>query len=259
MDKLKEYSGVKTKGDQEVFDFHVPDGSEIHIKAIANFEGFKCRLWAPEFHGIMLDSAIKHSREAEILRKGLEYEYDSIYKLQELKDTRDNMANSFMVMQNAISSVALSISSVEAWANKTIHEKVKSQIEFERLDGSIVCWGGNRIEKDTTLTEKVFTIIPKLFGVEVVKKHVTVRKRFVELISERNTIIHLKNAPKVSGEKTPRNSLALMLLRRNSLQVPKNIISVFRLVYDKSNTEIPSWLAKNIGTLEGYQREVKNI
>jgi hypothetical protein len=259
MDNLKEYRGGKTRGDQEVFGVHVPDGSEIHIKSIANFEGFKCRLWAPEFHGIMLESAIQHSREAEILRKSLEYEFDAIYKVQELKDTSNNMSNSFKVMQHAISSLSLSISSAEAWANKTIQEKVDSQIEFVRLDGSIVNWGSNRIEKDSALVEKVFCILPKLFGLDAIKEHVTTRKRFVELISERNTIVHLKNSPKVSGGKVSRNSLALKLLRRNSLLTPKNIMSAMSLIYEKSNTVIPSWLAHNIGTLEGYQREVKNI
>ena len=259
MDNLKEYSGGKTRGDQDVFGFHIPDGSEIHIKSIANFEGFKCRLWAPEFHGIMLDSAIRHSRDAEVIRRKLEFEYDSVHKVKELKDTTGNMANSFKVMQHAISSVALSINSVEAWANKTINEKVESSIEFERSDGSIVVWGCNRIEKDASLVEKVFSIIPILFGIDVIKEHVTARKRFVELISVRNTIIHLKILPKISGEKTSRNSLALMLLRRNSLLVPKNIISALSLVYQKSGSDIPAWLVHNIGTLEGYQREVKNI
>ena len=114
MDNLKESNGGKTNGDQEVFGLHIPDGSEIHVKSIADFEGFRCRLWTPEFHGIMLDSAIRHSRKAEILRKNLEYEFDKHFKVQELKDSENNMSSSFEVMQHAISSIALSISSIEA-------------------------------------------------------------------------------------------------------------------------------------------------
>ena len=105
----------------------------------------------------------------------------------------------------------------------------------------------------------MFCVLPKIFDIKPIKDHVTARRRFVELISQRNTIVHLKSVPKISVEKVERNNLALMLLRRNSLLVPKNIMSVMSLFYDKSNTKIPLWLAHNIAILEGFQREVKNI
>ena len=209
----------------------MPDGSEIKIKSTAEFEGFKCRLWAPEFHGIMLDSAIRYGKDAEELRRSLDYGISGFDGAKELKEYPLNTSNLFKAMQYAISSIALSISCVESWVNKTIHSEIESHLQFERLNGEAVSWGSNRIEQDSFLAEKLFNVIPSIFGISIIKPHVTARKRFVELISERNTIIHIKNSPKVSGKKVNRNNLALKFLRRNALLVPKNTISIIKLIH----------------------------
>jgi hypothetical protein len=257
MENLKEYNGQKTKGDQDVFGTLVQDGAEIRIKSVADFEGFKCRIWPPEFHGILLDSAIRDGKIAEILRKGLQYENSVFDGVKELSDDGNNTENSFRVMQLAMSCMTSSINSVEAWVNKTIQTEIDGTLRFQRLKGDEVQWGANRIEEDLNIGEKLFNVIPSILGIDPIQPHVTARKRFVELISERNAIIHLKNTPKVNDYKVKRGNLALKLLRRNSLLVPKNTISIVRLLHDKAGREIPSWLAENIGALCAAETEVK--
>lgn len=258
MDNLKEYRGVKLKGDQDIFGFGAKDGAEIRVKSVVEFEGYRCRIWAPEFHGIMMDAAIKYAKDSEKLRRSLKFEPGPIDAIPELSDSGENTANSFRVMQLAMSCLALSISSVESWANKLIHSELANEVEFERADGKSVRWGANRIEKDSTLSEKVFHVIPALMGLPPIKQHVTARKRFIELVSDRNTLVHLKNAPKVSGQESSRGSVALKLLRRNSLLIPDNVLTAVKMVYDKSKRNAPAWLAENIGALEAAKNEVKN-
>ena len=50
MEHLKEYNGLKVKGDQDYYRQKIQDGMEIRVKSVAEFDGFKCQIWAPEFH-----------------------------------------------------------------------------------------------------------------------------------------------------------------------------------------------------------------
>lgn len=257
MENLKEYNGEKVQGEQEVFGTLVEDGAEIRIKSVAEFEGFKCRILAPEFHGILLDSAIRDGKEAEVLRKSLAYKNSAFDGVKEISDTKGNIENSYRVMQLAMSCMSASINSVEAWVNKTIQTEINGTLAFQRLKGEQVQWGANRIEEDLSIGEKLFNVIPAIYGIDPIQPHVTTRKRFVQLISERNAIIHLKNTPKVGDYRVKRGNLALKLLRRNSLLVPKNTISIVSLLHEKSGREIPTWLAENIGALCAAESEVK--
>ncbi|MFO1368295.1 MAG: hypothetical protein U1F46_04800 [Marinagarivorans sp.] len=257
MENLKEYNGEKVKGDQDIFGVLFKDGAEIRIKSVADFEGFKCRIWAPEFQGILLDSAIRDAKEAEILRKSLVYKNSEFDGVRELEDSIDNTKNSYRVMQLAMSCMSSSINSVEAWINKIIQSEIACTLVFHRLNGSKVEWGANRIEEDLSTGEKIFNVIPAIFGINPIQPHVTSRQRFNQLISERNAIVHLKNTPKIGDHKSKRANLALKLLRRNSLLVPKNTISMIRLLHEKSGRDIPAWLAENIGALCAAESEVK--
>ncbi|WP_444931497.1 hypothetical protein ACJJIF_06895 [Microbulbifer sp. SSSA002] len=259
MDHLKEYNGNKVQGDQNLYGQKIKDGTEIRVKTVAEFEGFKCQLWAPEFHSLLIDSAIRDAKEAEILRKNLVYTHNSMNRQKELSDVPGNIENSFRVMQLAISTTASCIGAVESWANKIIQAEVNEQIEYQRLDGEKVNWGANRIEKSATLGEKVFNVIPSILGGKIIKPHVTTRKRFVDLIEDRNAVMHMKEAPKVKGKKVRRMDLSLKLIRRNALLVPKNTISMFKMVFEQANQPFPLWLIGNVGVLEAAENEVKKI
>jgi hypothetical protein len=259
MDHLKEYNGIKVQGDQDYYGQIIKDGAEIHVKSIAEFEGYKCQLWAPEFHSLLLDSAIKNAKEAEALRKSLLFTQNPMSRQKELSDSPGNIENSFRVMQLAISTTVSCIGAVESWVNKTIQTELTEQLEYQRLRGEVVCWGANKIEKSATLGEKLFNVIPAIYDREPIKPHVTARKRFIELIEDRNAVMHMKEAPKIQGKKIKRMDLSLKLIRRNVILVPKNTISMLKMIFDQTNQECPSWLVGNIGVLEAAENEIKKI
>lgn len=247
----------KIKGDQYLYDSFIKDGTDIQVKSIAQFEGFECRVWSPEFHGIMLDSAITHAREAEILRRKLQYNlYDGVL---ELTESTENTENSFKSIQHSLNCIVMSIACLEAWVNKTIRNELSSSLKFIRTNKEEVFWGAPRIEKDSDLLEKLFIVIPLIFGISPVKEHVTVRLRIKELISDRNSLMHMKQSPKIGGENGSRRNLALKLLRRNSLLVIKNTISPIKMLYEKSNKEVPVWLSENIATLALTEKQIQKI
>lgn len=259
MDYLKEHNGERVRGDQDIFGQEIPDGSEIFVKTASEFEGFKCRIWAPEFHSLLLDSAISQAKDAEKSRKTLSFIKSSFDGMPELEENGENTNASFSVMQQSILAIYACVSAVESWANKTIHKEITSQLTYVRPEGGEVSWGANRIEKDASLIEKVFYVLPATYGKEHIKAHVTSRKRFEEIVSDRNTVIHLKNSPKINGKKTRRRDLSLKLLRRNALLIPKNTLSVLKLFHDTVDLEYPLWLVGNIGNLEGAEHDTKSI
>ena len=242
MRNLKETSGEKIKGDQCIHGLFVKDGTDIHIKSIANFEGFECRIWAPEFHGIMLDSAIFHAAEAEAIRKKLKYVSGTTDGIKELAETESNTENSFRSIQHSLNCIVMSIACLEAWSNRIIQSELKGSLKFERATpkGIVVLeWESSRIERDSDLLEKLFVVIPILFGIKPIGPSTTVRSRIKEIIADRNALIHMKGKPKLNGQVKTRRTLALKLLRRNSLFIVKNVISPIKMIYGKSIKEIP--------------------
>lgn len=261
MEHLKEYLGGKVKGDHDLFGNKVHDGDEIRIKTLANFEGYECRIWAPEYHSLLLDTAIDHAEAGEKLRKSLEFIKGPIDGKYELSEEGSNTANSFAVIQNAVLSTYCCISSSESWINKTIYECVENELSFVRntKERNPVTWGAKRIEKDCGLAEKLFVVFPALYGKEGIKPHVTTRSRFEELISDRNTVMHIKNSPKISGSSQKRIDLSLKLLRRNLIFVPKNTIAMIKMLHDHCGIELPLWLIGNIGKCEKSEKAIKSI
>jgi hypothetical protein len=262
MQNLKEISGEKVKGDQYIYGSFVKDGTDIHIKSIANFEGFECRIWSPEFHGIMLDSAIFHAAEAEAIRKKLEYEVGATDGVKELAETESNTENSFRSIQHSLNCIVMSVACLEAWSNRIIQSELKGSLRFERTTKNgtdFVEWESSRIEKDSDLLEKVFVVIPALFGIKRIEPSTTVRSRIKEIIDDRNALVHMKGNPKLNGHTETRRTLALKLLRRNPLLIVKNVISSIKMIYEKSNREIPVWLTENIGTLVIAEKRSKKF
>jgi hypothetical protein len=262
MQNLKETSGEKVKGDQYIYGSFVKDGTDIHIKSIANFEGFECRIWSPEFHGIMLDSAIFHAAEAEAIRKKLEYVAGTTDGIKELAETESNTENSFRSIQHSLNCIVMSIACLEAWSNRIIQSELKGSLRFERATKKgivVVEWESSRIEKDSDLLEKLFVVIPILFGIKPIEPSTTVRSRIKEIIADRNALIHMKGNPQLNGQTETRRTLALKLLRRNPLLIVKNVISSIKMIYEKSNKEIPIWLTENIGALVIAEKRVKKI
>nr|WP_324258171.1 hypothetical protein [Cellvibrio fontiphilus] len=262
MKNLIEISGEKIKGDQYVNGSFVKDGTDIHIKSIANFEGFECRIWSPEFHGVMLDSAIFHAVEADVVRKKLEYVVGAIDGVKELAETESNTENSFRAIQHAMNCIVMSIACLEAWSNRIIHSELKGSLKFERTNkkGTVVVeWESSRIEKDSDLLEKLFIIIPILFGIKPVERSATVRSRIKEITADRNALIHMKGKPQFNGQIETRRNLALKLLRRNPLLIVKNVISAIKMLYEKSDREIPIWLTENISSLIVAEKRSRKI
>ena len=260
MQNLKEMSGEKISGDQYIHGSFVKDGTDIHIKSIATFEGFECRLWSPEFHGIMLDSAIYHAKESECLRRKLKYIVGEVDGVKELAETESNTENSFRVIQHSINCVVMSIACLEAWANRIIKNELKGSLKFDRtVKDSLktVEWGAARIEKDADLLEKLFVVIPLIYGIPAFKEHVTARVRIKELINDRNVLVHMKGNPKINGHVETRRALSLKLLRRDPLLIVKNIIAPIKIIYEKSNKEQPLWLSENIGSLALAEKQAK--
>lgn len=261
MEHLKEYLGAKVKGDHELFGNDVHDGDEIRIKTLAYFEGYECRIWAPEYHSLLLDTAISHAEIGEKIRKSLKFIKGPIDGKNELSEEDDNTANSFAVIQNAMLSTYCCISSSESWINKSIYECIKNELSFVRnnKEQNSVTWGAKRIEKDCSLTEKLFVVFPALYGKQGIKPHVTARSRFEELISDRNTVMHIKNSPKISGSNQKRIDLSLKLLRRNLIFAPKNTTAMIKMLHDHCGLELPLWLIGNAGKCESTERVIKNI
>lgn len=252
MENLKEISGKKVKGDQYIYGSFVKDGTDIHIKSIATFEGFECRIWSPEFHGLMLDSAIFHAVEAEVIRKKLEYTVGATDGVKELVETESNTENSFRSIQHSLNCIVMSIACLEAWSNRIIQTELKGGLRFERTTKNgtfVVEWESSRIEKDLDLMEKLFVIVPILFGIKPIEQSATVRSRIKQIIADRNALIHMKGNPHFNGQIETRRNLALKLLRRNPLLIVKNVISAIKMVYEKSNKQIPIWLTENISSL----------
>ena len=260
MKNLKEISGQKINGDQYIYGSFVKDGTDIQIKSIAKFEGFECRIWAPEFHGIMLDSAISHALEAEILRKKLEYIVGATDGIKELAETEPNTENSFRSIQHSMNCIVMSIACLEAWSNRTIQNELKEILKFERktIKGTeVVEWKSAQIERNSDLIEKLFVVIPIIFGIKPIEPSAPIRSRVKEIIIDRNALVHMKGNPKLNGQTESRRTLALKLLRRNPLLIVKNIISPIKMIYEKSNKELPIWLTENIGTLALAEKRVK--
>lgn len=250
-------SNAKTKGDQYVYGSFIKDGTDIHAKSIAEFEGFECRIWAPEFHGIMLDAAIHHAFEAEFLRKNLQY---SLHEgVRELTESEVNTENSFRSIQHSSICIVMSIASLEAWVNKTIRSELTSDLKFFRSNKNEVTWRAPHIEKDCDLLEKMFIVIPMLFGMLPFKEHVSIRLRIKELIDDRNALVHMKQNPKVNGDNVSRRDLALKLLRRNPLLIVKNTMSSLRMLHEKSNRKVPLWLSENMATLAMAEKRLKKF
>jgi len=262
MQHFKETSGEKIKGDQYINGSFVRDGTDIHIKSIANFEGFECRIWSPEFHGIMLDSAIFHAYEAEAIRKKLEYVIGTTDGVKELAETESNTENSFQSIQHSLTCIIMSIACLEAWSNRIIQNELKGSLKFERTTKNgitVVEWESSRVEKDSDLLEKLFVVIPILFGIKPVDPSATVRSRIKEIIADRNALVHMKGNPHLNGQTETRRNLALKLLRRNSLLIVKNVISPIKMIYEKSNKDMPIWLTENIGSLVIAEKRAKKI
>ena len=262
MQNLKETSGEKVKGDQYIYGSFVKDGTDIHIKSIAKFEGFECRIWSPEFHGIMLDSAIFHALEAEGIRKRLEYVVGTTDGIKELAETESNTENSFRSIQHSLNCIVMSVACLEAWSNRIIKSEVKGSLRVERTTKAgkeVVEWGASRIEKGADLLEKLFVVIPTIFGIKPVEASATVRTRIKEIIDDRNALVHMKGNPRLNGQIETRRTLALKLLRRNPLLIVKNVISPIKMIYEKANKEIPIWLTENIGTLTVAEKRAKKI
>lgn len=262
MQNLKEISGEKIKGDQYIYGSFVKDGTDIHIKSIANFEGFECRIWSPEFHGIMLDSAIFHALEAEVIRKKLDYVVGATDGIKELAETESNTENSFRSIQHSLNCIVMSVACLEAWSNRIIQSELKGSLRFERVTKrgkEVVEWGSSRIENDADLLEKLFVVIPTIFGIKPVEASATIRSRIKEIIADRNALVHMKGNPQLNGQLETRRTLALKLLRRNPLLIVKNVISPIKMLYEKSNKESPIWLTENIGTLAVAEKRAKKI
>ena len=262
MKNLIEISGEKVKGDQYIYGSFVKDGADIHIKSIAKFEGFECRIWSPEFHGIMLDSAIFHAAEAEIIRKKLVYVVGATDGVKELAESESNTENSFRAIQHALNCIVMSIACLEAWSNRIIQSELKGSLRFERTTKKgieVVEWESSRIEKDSDLLEKLFIILPILFGIKPVEASATVRSRIKEITADRNALIHMKGKPQFNGQIETRRNLALKLLRRNPLLIVKNVISAIKMLYEKSGRDMPIWLTENISYLIIAEKRSRKI
>lgn len=109
----------------------------------------------------------------------------------------------FDLWENIIVSIVFSYSAVESLVNNLIPNSV---ILFTKKNGKVKLASKDRIEKNTKLSEKIKSILPRIFEFEFKTDELPFWKDFTDLEKYRNNFIHFKS-DEIDGNRSTQASL----------------------------------------------------
>lgn len=171
----------------------VPKGTRITVVTVAKLNSKKLiTMPVPNGSAILLSASRKSYLRAKELRKKNNID-SSIKKNAEFVTESE----AFDFIEDTIQSIILAFSAIEAFANEVIPEDyqyacfLKNKTTLETVDKK-------GIESKISLEEKLDVVIPKVLGVQSLKRDKAWSK-FMELKKLRNRIIHMKTEDRKSS------------------------------------------------------------
>jgi hypothetical protein len=251
MEYFLEDNNISVAEDTEVFGFSIAAGSKVICTSKqGDFNGFKMRIPPPEFESLMLFSAFEASARAETIKKMVSVQTSQFDSMLEVEDSELNRKNFFSACQNAMASVAFTISAVESWVNKSIEIyglKDGNPIELilerpNKPDRKVL---SSKVASDLRipLRAKLFQLIPQVFGVAPLKAHSTLRSSINDLINERNVIMHMQSKLSLEDRELDRVSYAIKLFKTDSFKAPELILKYLNFIYSKSDISTAQWVS----------------
>lgn len=251
MEYLLEDNNITIAEDTDIFGISVDAGTKvIVVSKQGEFNGIKMRVPPPEFEALMFFNALESAAKAEVLKKMVcisKSSFDSLFEVSESESDRNNF---FAACQNAMASVAFSISAIESWANKSIEilgqkDGKPTELTLQRPGKPEKKVLTNKIASDIgiSIRVKLFQLVPQVFSIEPLKEHSTLRKQLINLIDERNIVMHMQSKVTVSNQDMDRVSYAIKLFKINSFNAPELILKYLDYIYSKSLIDKTEWIS----------------
>ncbi len=262
-DHLIEDKGIRLKEDAILDGELIGAGTKLRfVLRQGTYSGFKMRLPPPEFEALLFFNAIECAAKAETLKKLLKVDKSSFDGLPEVNIESGNQRIFFSICQNAMASVAFSISAIESWSNNCIavhgeKDGKPRELTLRRPDKPDKKVMSNSVASDLSIPirPKLFQLIPQVFKCPELKEHSTLKKRIGDIIEDRNIVMHMQNKIVVSEEEVERVNYAVKLYKVNSFVPLETIIKYVGYVYDKSTIDRAEWV--NVAEQEIYALKKK--
>ncbi len=251
IDHFVEDKNIKVTEDTELDGVTIDAGAKLNfVLRQGQYSGFTMRVPPPEFEALLFFSALESAANAETLKKMIKVEKSSFDGMIQINDEDSNRSLFYSMCQNAMASVAFSVSAIESWANNSIYlyglkNGNPTELTLKRPNKSDRKVMSDSVASDISIPirPKLFQLVPQVFSCPQLKEHSTLRKRLGGIVEERNIVMHMQNTINISNEEVERVNYAVQLYKVNSLMSPEVILSYITYIYDNSSIDEAQWVA----------------
>ena len=250
IDHLVEDKNIKVSEDTELDGVTIDAGAKLtFVLRQGQYSGFNMRVPPPEFEALLFFNALESAANAETLKKMIKVEKASFDGMLQINAEDSNRSLFYSMCQNAMASVAFSVSAIESWANNSMHiyglkNGKPTKLTLKRPNKSDRKVMSDAVASDTSIPirPKLFQLVPQIFTCPQLKEHSTLRKRLGGVVEERNIVMHMQNTLNISNEEVERLNYAVQLYKVNSLTSPEVVLSYLNYVYENSSIDEAQWV-----------------
>ena len=265
MDYFLEDRNIKLSEDTELNGEIFKAGTKLtFVSRQGEFLGFKMRVPPPEFEALIFFSALESAAKAQMLKKMIIVTKSQSDGLQEIEGNKSNQYNFYNMCQNAMASVAFSISAIESWANNAIaihgfKNGKPTELLLSRPNKPNRIVLSDSVGSDTSIPirPKLFQLVPQVFSTVQLKEHSKLKKQLGEIVEERNMVMHMQNKLSISDQQVERVNYAVKLFRTNAFLAPETVLKYISYIYKNSNIDEASWVSVAKKELETFKRHAK--
>ena len=250
IDHFVEDKNIKVAEDTVLDGKTIDAGTKItFVLRQGQYSGLKMRVPPPEFEALLFFNALESAAKAETLKKMIKVDKSTHDGLLQVDYEDQNRSVFFSMCQNAMATVAFSVSAIESWANNSIaiyglNNGQPTELTMERPSKPDRKIMSNLVASDPSIPirPKLFQLVPQVFLCPQLKGHSTLRERVGDIVDERNIVMHMQNTLNISDEEVERVNYAVKLFRVNSFTAPEAILNYVSYVYEHSSIEAPQWV-----------------
>ncbi|WP_166267117.1 hypothetical protein [Marinobacter caseinilyticus] len=265
MKHLLEDNNIRLKEDADVFGRIAKAGAKvICVSKQGEFNGFAMRVPPPEFEALMLFNSLEAAGKAQTIKRLVETSKNEVDQILEVEVSETNHAKFFQACQNSMTAITFAVSALESWANKSIailgqKNGEPSRLVIERPDKPNREVLSDQVPQDLKIPirVKLFQLLPQVFEVAPLKASSTLRHQIIDLVEDRNIVMHMQQKLNLSNEEVDRVSFAIKLFKTNSFTPTEHAINYMSYIYESSDRGVPMWLQKAQSELKSLKRKLR--